>query len=159
MCPWTKHLLHGSLDVCMDLLPTALLPRVQNQKFRKGVGGQRGLARRNPSKARDLGLFSVPFFLCLLRRMGTHFWRSFGVLLGVCLSPTPSCQPLFETSDKNGTHSTSFCSTTGHTPMSGIPKSVSVAMQSLAVKKNFFLCKFWAVKNFKLCWKVSAKNF
>ena len=52
------------------------------QKFRKGVGGQRGLARRNPSKARDLGLFCVPFFLCPLRRMGTHFWRAFWALFG-----------------------------------------------------------------------------
>ena len=45
------------------------------EKFRKGVGGQRELARRNPSKTRDLGLFSVRFFLCplSLRRMGTHF--------------------------------------------------------------------------------------
>ena len=46
------------------------------QKFRKGVGGQRGWARRNPSKARDSGLFSVPSFLCPLRRMETHFWRT-----------------------------------------------------------------------------------
>ena len=52
------------------------------QKFRKGVGGQRGLARRNPSKTRDLGLFSVPFFLCPLRNMGTHFWRTFWALFG-----------------------------------------------------------------------------
>ena len=52
------------------------------RKFRKGVGGQRGLARRNPSKTRDLGLFSVPFFLCALRRMGTHFWRTFWALFG-----------------------------------------------------------------------------
>ena len=64
------------------------------QKFRKGVGGQRGLARRNPSKARDLGLFSVPFFLCPLRRMGTHFWRPFWALFGGLfvanpLPPTP----------------------------------------------------------------------
>ena len=54
----------------------------QFRKFRKGVGGQRGLARRSPSKARDWGLFSVPFFLCPLRRIGTHFWRTFGALFG-----------------------------------------------------------------------------
>ena len=40
------------------------------------------MARRNPSKARDLGLFSVPFFLCPLRRMGAHFRRIFGALFG-----------------------------------------------------------------------------
>ena len=52
------------------------------QKFRKGVGEQRGLARGNPSKARDSGLFSVPFFLYPLRRMGTHLWRTFWALFG-----------------------------------------------------------------------------
>ena len=58
------------------------------QKFRKGVGGQRGLARGNPSKARDSGLFSVPYFL-----------ENFSALsFGLCLSPTPARQPLFETS-------------------------------------------------------------
>ena len=60
-----------------------------SQKFRQGVGRQRGLARRNPSKARDLGLFCVPSFLCPLRRMWTHFWRAFWALFGVCLSPNP----------------------------------------------------------------------
>ena len=76
--------------------------RTENQKFRKGVGGQRVLARRNPSKARDLGLFSAPFFLCPLRRMGSHTsGELFGLSLGVCLSPTPSRQPLFETSEKS----------------------------------------------------------
>ena len=64
------------------------------QKFRKGVGGQRGLARRNPSCARDSGLFSVPFFLCPLEEGGTHFWRTFLVLSGGLfvtnpLPPTP----------------------------------------------------------------------
>ena len=62
--------------------------------FRKGVGGQRGLARRSPSNPRDLGLFSVPFFLCPLRRTGTYFWRTFGLFLGCLfvanpLPPTP----------------------------------------------------------------------
>ena len=72
----------------------------QIQKFRKGVGGQRGLARWTPWCARGSGLFSVPFFLCPLRRRGTHFWRTFCRFLRVCLSPTSSRQPLFETSDK-----------------------------------------------------------
>ena len=69
-------------------------------RFRKGVGGQRGLARRNPSYARDGGLFLHPFSYASLRRRGTHFWTTFWLFLGVCESPTPSCQPLFETSDK-----------------------------------------------------------
>ena len=38
-----------------------------NHRSRKGVGRQRGLTRGNPSYARDLRLFSVPFFLCPLR--------------------------------------------------------------------------------------------
>ena len=72
-----------------------------HQKFRKGVGGQRGLARGSPSKARDSGLFSVPFFLCPLSlgEGGQISGELFGLFLGVCLSPTPSRQPLFETSD------------------------------------------------------------
>ena len=49
----------------------------QSQRFRKGVGGQSGLARGDPSYARNSGLFSVPFFLCPLRRRETHFWRTF----------------------------------------------------------------------------------
>ena len=59
------------------------------QKFRKGVCGQRGFARANPSKARDSGLFSVPFFPCPLRRRGTHFWRASWALIGgfVCRQP------------------------------------------------------------------------
>ena len=40
------------------------------------------MARRNPSNPRELGLFSVPFFLCPLGRMGTHFWRTFGLFCG-----------------------------------------------------------------------------
>ena len=43
-------------------------------------------------------LYPVPFFLCPLRRRGTHSGERFGLFLGVCLSPTPSRQPLFETS-------------------------------------------------------------
>ena len=66
----------------------------ESQKFRQGVGGQRGLAWRDPLKARDSGLFSIPFSLCPLRRRGTHFWRTFGVLFGGSfvanpLPPTP----------------------------------------------------------------------
>ena len=49
------------------------------QRFRKGVGGQRGLAQGNPSHIIDSGPFSAPFFLCPLvsRRtyLGENFWR------------------------------------------------------------------------------------
>ena len=52
------------------------------------------MGRRNTSKTRDSGLCSVPFFLCPLRRMGTHFWRVFWALFGGLfvanpLPPTP----------------------------------------------------------------------
>ena len=65
-----------------DILSGPLRLRVQSQKFRKGVGRQRGLARGDPSCARDSGLFSVSSFLCPLRRRGTHFWRTFLSLFG-----------------------------------------------------------------------------
>ena len=64
------------------------------QNFRKGFIGQRGLARGHPSKARDSGLFSAPFFLCPLKRTGTHFWKTFwapfgGLFVANTLPPTP----------------------------------------------------------------------
>ena len=61
------------------------------QKFRKGVGGQRGLARGNPSKAGDSGLFSVPFFLCPLRRRDTFLKNCLALFGGfVCRQPPPA---------------------------------------------------------------------
>ena len=63
----------------------------------KRVGRLRGLARGNPSHARYSGLFSAPFFLCPLRRRGTHFCRTFLALFGGLFVANP---PLFETSDK-----------------------------------------------------------
>ena len=72
----------------------------KNQKFRKGVGGQRGLARRNPSNPRDLGLFSVPFFLCPLRRTGTHFWRTVGLFFEGLFVANPLPPTPFRTSGK-----------------------------------------------------------
>ena len=50
------------------------------------VGGQRQLVQGK-------GLFSAPLVLC---SSGGHFW----LYLGRCWSPTPSRQPLFETSDE-----------------------------------------------------------
>ena len=54
-------------------------------------GGSDSVGGARTRNARHSGLFSVPFFLCLLRRRGTYFWRTF---LGVCLSPTACRQPL-----------------------------------------------------------------
>ena len=52
-----------------------------NQKFRKGVGGQRGLAQGNPSHTTTSGLVSASFFLCPLMSRRTQFWgTSFAVV-------------------------------------------------------------------------------
>ena len=63
------------------------------QKFRKGVGGQRGLSRRNPS------YFLYPFSYAPLGKGGHISGELYWAVFGVCLSPTPSSQRLFETSD------------------------------------------------------------
>ena len=69
------------------------LPK-KNQKFRKGVGGQRGLAQGDPSHARHSHLFAVPFSYATLRRRGTQFWGSifavfWALLVANPLPPTP----------------------------------------------------------------------
>ena len=84
----------------LDQILSKLLKNVPNsdhtsiQRFRKGVGGQRGLARGDPSYARGSDLFSALLFLCPLRRRGTQFWELvwavFWALLGANpLPPTP----------------------------------------------------------------------
>ena len=79
----------------------APISQAQNQKFRKGVGGQSWLARGDPSHARASDLFSVPFSYATLMRRGKHnFGVQFLPYLGPCKLPTPSRQPLFETSDR-----------------------------------------------------------
>ena len=60
------------------------------------------MARGIPCKARDSGLFSVPFSSARLGERGDISGELFWLFLGVCLSPTPSRQPLFETSDGGG---------------------------------------------------------
>ena len=53
------------------------------QRFRKGVGGQRGLGQGNPSHAIDSGLFSASFFLRPLMSRRTPFSGTFfAVFLG-----------------------------------------------------------------------------
>ena len=54
------------------------------------------MARGNPSYARDSGLFSVPFSYAPLGEGGHISGDLFWLVLEVCLSPTPSRQPLFE---------------------------------------------------------------
>ena len=60
-------------------------------KFRRGVGGPRGLAQGNPSHTTNSGFFLLPPFSYAPLRMGEH--NSGGHLLlyfGCCWSPTPS---------------------------------------------------------------------
>ena len=58
----------------------------------KGVGGQSGLVRRDPSCARDSDLFSAPFFLIpSLGQGGTQFWGTIFAVIGdrqTCTIPT-----------------------------------------------------------------------
>ena len=48
------------------------------------VGGKRGLARGDPSYARDSDLFLCPFSYATLRRRGKQFWGSIFAVLGPC---------------------------------------------------------------------------
>ena len=64
------------------------------QRFRKGVGGQRGVGATNPSHTIDSGPFSALFSLCPLMSKRTQFWGNcfpvFWVLLVANpLPPTP----------------------------------------------------------------------
>ena len=69
------------------------------RSFEEGLA-VRGVVAKKSFYARNRGLFSVPFFLCLLRRKEKHITEmGFSAVLGVCLSPTLSRQPLFETSE------------------------------------------------------------
>ena len=71
------------------------------RSFEKGVGGQRGLAQGNRSHTINSGIFSAPFFLCPLMSRRTQLWGTFFAVFWALLvtrSPTPSRQPLFETS-------------------------------------------------------------
>ena len=69
------------------------------QKFRKGVGGQRGLSRRILPMPEIEASFLYLFPYAPLGE-GGHIAGAFsGLFWGVCLSPTPSRQPHFETSE------------------------------------------------------------
>ena len=58
--------------------------------FEQGLADRGGLARGNPSHARDSGLFSETFLLCPFWEKGDTFLENFfGPFLGVCLLPTP----------------------------------------------------------------------
>ena len=93
-----EQLFQGTAHKHLLLAKQTLLSEVSKR------GRQKGLARGDPSYARGSDLFSAQLFLCPLRRRGTQFWdlfcAVFWALLGANpLPPTPSRQPLFETSD------------------------------------------------------------
>ena len=54
---------------------------------------EKGLADREDCREEILPM-PEPFFLCPLRRRGTHFWITFLAVFGGCLSPTPPANPL-----------------------------------------------------------------
>ena len=71
---------------------SANIPKIPvYQKFQKGVGGQRGLARRNPSRPEIQASFLYPFSYARLGKWGHDFWRTFGLLWGfLCHQPPPA---------------------------------------------------------------------
>ena len=69
------------------------------QRFRKGVGGQRGLAQGNPSHTIDSGLFTAPFSYAPLISRRTAFWGAFCAVLWALLVANPLPPTPFETSD------------------------------------------------------------
>ena len=84
-CDTFVNRLQGSCGLLSAQSPKEVLRALSRKsEVSKGVGGQRGLARGNPSHTRDSGLFSVPFFLCLLR-----IWRTSLVLFGGLFAANP----------------------------------------------------------------------
>ena len=106
-------------DICGVYRPVSqgfLLLKTKNQSFRKGVGGQRGLAQGNPAHTIDSGHSSAPFSYAPLSVAEHTFGGDFLLLqFGRSCSPTPSRQPLFETSEKTDK------SISAGTPVSGVP--------------------------------------
>ena len=114
---------------------------LNNQRFQKGVGGQRGLAQGRPSHTIDSELFSAPFFLSPLMRRRAHKSGVQFLLLyfGHCWSPTPSRQPLFvETSDQ----SASSCASPKGVPLAVLlQRPPSVALLLSAAPRSRVLCR------------------
>ena len=71
---------------------------IKIRSFEKG--GQRGLARRDFPMPEIEASFLHPFSYAPLGEGGTHFWRTFWLVLGVCLVANPLRQPLFKPSEK-----------------------------------------------------------
>ena len=63
------------------------------QKFRKGVGGQRGWREETLQRPEIQPSFLYPFSYAPLGEGGHISGEPSGPLLGVCLSPTPSANP------------------------------------------------------------------
>ena len=76
------------------------LPQSKNQKFRKGLADSGGWREETLPMPGIEASFLHPFSFAPLRRMGTHFLRTFWLYCGGCWSPAPSRQPLFRTSEE-----------------------------------------------------------
>ena len=74
--------------------PDMLQKAVNIRSFEKGLADRGGWREEILHMPEIQAFFSVPFFLCPLRRRGTHFWRTFWALFGGLfvanpLPPTP----------------------------------------------------------------------
>ena len=98
------------LGVC--LLPTPsrqpLFETSDIRSFEKGLADRGGWREETLQRPEIEASFLYPFSYAPLGEWGQISGDFFGLFLGVCLLPTPSRQPLFETSDdKNTTESES----------------------------------------------------
>ena len=133
-----------SWELFFFLFYVVFLLQNKHQKFRKGVGRQRGLARGNPSYTRDSGLFSVPFFLCPLTRRGTNFWRTFWALLGGLFVANPFPPTPFRNHGNHGideNHEDPGCKPR-------VPRTAGLEMPEFGGLKNRKLGFVWSVPVF-----------
>ena len=70
------------------------------RSFEKGLADRGGCREEILPMPEIEASFQYPFPMPP-RKRGTHYWRIFGMFVGLCMSPTPSRQPLFETSETN----------------------------------------------------------
>ena len=91
-CPENHHAQNGYV-YWFSFVREKKKPIHKIQKFRQGVGGQRGLARGDPSHAKGSDLVLCPFSYSSLRKRGTPFWGSIFAVFWPRWSPTSSRQP------------------------------------------------------------------
>ena len=121
------------------------------QRFRKGVGGQRGLARGNPAHARDSIFFCIFFPIPPLGEAEHNLGEQFLLHLGLCQSPTPSRQPLFETFEKQSLDKVlqheaelAICRQLNGYHNRNMTVATACALKTLSSLINFTCAKLWA---------------